>query len=153
MVWFCDSCSQSIQCPEDGWVEWIYLCGQSPSGRNLRLVHKFNTSPQEGYKRCQFDEKVEFQKDKGKVADASLPDFLGPDGLMRLLVFLADDELPKNDVLEMIKRLHIPGYEEARLFIKTAVSAGAVELNSRLNYPRQSEILVVLKFIAKYGSR
>ena len=153
MVWYCDSCGQPIQQPEDGWVEWIRLVDQTPGGRNLRLVHRFNASPRKDYQVCQFNQEVEFKKDQGTVADASLPEFLGPDGLMRLLVFLADDELPKDEVLEMIKRLYIPDYEQVRPHIKEAVSSGAVELSSRLGYPWQSEISAVLKFIEDRDSR
>jgi hypothetical protein len=121
---------------------------QQPSGRGLRLVHKFVASTRGDNKRCQYDESIEFSKDRGVLADASLQEFLEADGLMRLLIFLSENELPKNEVIEIIKRLHIPGYEQARLFFKEAIRDGVFEPDSPAGFHWQSEINAVLKHIA-----
>ena len=96
--WICDSCGQEITSVEDGWVEWISLdSGMIPSGRGLRLVHK---SPS-----CQYNQKAEHRKDGGILSDSSLSDFLGSDGLMRLLQLLSEEEVPKTITISPILKL------------------------------------------------
>ena len=53
---------------------------------------------------------------------------------MLLLAMLAEGEAPKEEVLEMIKRLHISGYEEARHHFDHAISDGAFDPNTRPSY-------------------
>ena len=43
---------------------------------------------------------------------------MGPDGLKRLLEMLAEDKVGKVELLEIIKRIHIPRYEQARLHFR-----------------------------------
>ena len=46
---------------------------------------------------------------------------MGPDGLKRLLEMLAEDKVGKVELLELleiIKRIHIPRYEQARLHFR-----------------------------------
>lgn len=40
--------------------------------------------------------------------------FIGPDGLILLLSLLAAEELPPVEVIELARRVQIPGYELAR---------------------------------------
>lgn len=96
-----------------------------------------------------FNERAEFAKDEGTIADNSLTEFLGADGLMRLMVFISESELPTSEVLEMIKRLHIPGYEQARKHFKAAIHAGIFEPNMPENYYNQSDIQATKEFINK----
>lgn len=145
--WICDTCGGYINNADDGWVEWISLMstGKSPSGRGLRLVHDHSSSPRAN--KCQYNSDVEYRKDKGTLSDLSLEDFLGPDGLMRLLVFISENELPKDEVLEMIKRLHIPGYELARNHFQKAINDGIFEPNMPKNFYNQSDIDATLRYI------
>ncbi|EGQ7696218.1 MULTISPECIES: hypothetical protein [Vibrio] len=145
--WVCDTCGHSIEKQEDGWVEWISF-SEGKVGRNLRLVHSFSSSPQQvGRVRCQFDGNLEYKKDGGIVGDCSLSDLTGPDGLMRLLVFISENELPKDEVLEMIKRIHIPGYEDTRLHFEQAIRAGAFEPNMPKDFYNQSDINATKEFL------
>lgn len=48
------------------------------------------------------------------VEGLCLERFLGPDGLILLLSLLAAGELPTVEVIELAKRVQIPGYELAR---------------------------------------
>jgi hypothetical protein len=146
-TWICDSCGGLIEKPDDGWVEWISL-GSSKLGRDIRLVHKFGAVSGNKKDRCMFNGRAEFAKDGGTVADNSLTGFLGTDGLMRLLVFISESELPTPDVLEMIKRLHIPGYEQARKHFKEAINAGVFEPNMPERFYGQSDINATIKFIS-----
>lgn len=114
MVWICDSCKMPIQQPEDGWVQWINFGSKlSPRKRNLRLVHEFIANQRMGGEiNCRFNEKTDTKLNES-VGDDRLTDFLCLDGLIRLLEFFACNQLPKNEVLEMIKRLFMPSCEEA----------------------------------------
>ncbi len=79
------------------------------------------------------------------VGDAELPAFIGPDGLMDLLEMLAEDEFPRSEVLELIKRIHIPGYEHARLSFSEAIDREVITPRSLANYYHQEELLKVLR--------
>jgi hypothetical protein len=151
--WICDSCGQTIEKAEDGWVEWVSLSlqGVNPSGRGLRLVHTNVSSPTDGPNRCQYNQDIEYEKDKGLIKDLPLTSFIGPDGLMRLLIFISQNELPNEEVLEMIKRLHIPEYEQARNYFKQAISEGVFEPNTPDNYHFQREIKATIKYISEHN--
>lgn len=101
------------------------------------------TSPR-GRAGCQYNE--ETRNSNELVKDLDLESFLGADGLMQLLALIYDQEVPTEEVLEMIKRLHIPGYEEARLHFKSAIAAGEYEPNTAPGYPFQFQIAGVLEF-------
>ena len=115
----------------------------------MRIVHHVPASPSGKPPGCQFNGKAEYEKDGGIIADLPLKEFLGPDGLMQLLLLLYEDELPKEEVLEMIKRLHIPGYEIARHNFAHAINAGVFEPNRPENYYSTSDIEATIEFIKK----
>ena len=68
------------------------------------------------------------------VLDLPLDSFLGSDGLMSLLALVAEHRVKSTEVLEMIKRLHIPGYEHTRLHFDEAISEGVFEPNTVPGY-------------------
>lgn len=146
--WVCDTCGQTIAKGIDGYVQWITLeVDGETKGRDLTIVHHVPASPRKSKNRpygCQFDEKAELAKDEGIVSDSDLPSFLGPDGLMRLLIMLTEGELPPKTILEVIKRLHIPGYERVRLHFRRAIAEGLFEPNTPEGFYWQSEIQAVL---------
>jgi hypothetical protein len=151
--WTCDTCGEKIISPEEGLIEWhsfddekgIHRC------RNLRLVHEFAASPLRKMKLkrrgCAFDLHEEFCKTEGTITDQPLAKFLGPEGLMYLLSFIAEGEFPVAEILKMIKRLHIPGYELARDYFRAAVSAGVIEPCTTEDYYDQRNINAVLKWL------
>ena len=63
---------------------------------------------------CQYDAREEFRNNRTIVEGLSLERLVGPDGLMVLLSLLAAGDLPKAQIIELTKRLHIPGYELSR---------------------------------------
>ncbi|MDU6263726.1 MAG: hypothetical protein E6600_04395 [Anaerocolumna aminovalerica] len=141
--WICDKCGKKIEKPEDGWVEWMVPVDDNvPEKHNfgLRIVHEVTCI----YKNS------ECTRFNAIQADSSLKEFIGVDGLMDLLRFISDDEFEnKEEVLEVIKRIHVPGYEEARNYIKDAISAGEYEPNTKANYCSQNDISHILNFIIK----
>ncbi len=148
--WICDTCGENIENQKDGWVEWIVVRnGEEREGRDLRLVHHMPASPLGKPQGCQFDEKTEFSKDQGILADLPLENFLGSNGLMRLLSFLSQNELPKEEVLEMIKRLFIPGYDVARHHFKRAIYEGVFEPNMPENYYFLHDIEATIEFLER----
>ena len=75
--------------------------------------------------------------------------FLGPDGLMELLSMMDENEAPQIEIIEMIKRLHIPGYEHARLHFDEAISDGAFEPNTRPGFYPTRDINATLEWLKK----
>ena len=148
-TWICDTCGESTTKPSDGWVEWISYPDEENTGkrkgRGFRLVHASHASP---IKSCQFGGRHEHMGDKGFVADLPLERFLGPDGLMLLLSNISEEDVPNQEVLEMIKRIHIPGYDQVRGHISEAMSKGAFYPNLPEGYYFQSQIKATLDYLS-----
>lgn len=150
--WYCDTCGQAIRHPRDGWVEWL-VPYESPGriGRGLRLVHHLPASPlPQG---CQYDQEQESQRDQSMLHDVSLVEFLGHDGLTYLLEVLSRGELPQAQVVEMIKRLHTPGYERARFHARAAADEGVIEPNMAPDFYSQRDISAVLDWADAQGRK
>jgi hypothetical protein len=110
--WKCSSCAEVITSIDDGWVEWLTTeIERGTTVHGLRLVHKETNSVAD---RCRYDPSAEFRKDQTLVEGLPLARFMGSDGLMLLLSFLAAGEMPKDEVIELAKRLQVPGYELTR---------------------------------------
>ncbi len=110
---------------------------------DLRLVHHAGSGANKSS--CQFNSTLVSQQ--GCILlDLHLSMCLGADGLMRLLSFLAKQELPQDQVLEMIKRLHIPGYEHARHYFKKAINQFVIEPNMPPGFYCQNQIDAVLEW-------
>lgn len=148
-TWICDSCGSLIQDVSHGWVEWlIRKDGDKRTGHGLRLVHHCSAhTPLDG--RCQYSSQIEHDRDGSILNDLPLKSFVGADGLIELLALIAEGEVPTTEVLEMIKRLHVPGYEHARLHFDAAIAAGAFEPNTLPGYYSTDNIKAVLEFIQK----
>lgn len=141
-TWICDTCGEEITAPDHGWVEWLRKSQEGKrTERGLRLVHHFPHSPRGGSHGCQYDGVAE---DGSSISDVSLPEMLGPGGLMDLLSMISEDRLPKDEVLEMIKRLHIPGYEHSRKHFDEAIDAGVFEPNTKPGFYKQSDLEATL---------
>jgi hypothetical protein len=136
--WRCSTCGELITGVQDGWVEW--LAGEDAQGavwlHALRLVHETHD--------CQYDEHQEFSKDQSIVEGLPLERFVGPDGLMLLLSFLASGEFLRDEVLELIKRVQIPYYEQASEPMHDALELGALVPAIGQGYYLQSEMRLVL---------
>ena len=144
--WSCDSCGSLITGTEDGWLEWL-ATGERGKTRlkGVRLVHTRAASPKKRQKSgCQYDAAREFHDRRCLVEGLSLARFVGPDGLMLLLSFVASEEAPRNKVLELIKRVQIPGYEEAIPYFQQAITRGLFVPSIGNGFFLQSEIRVSL---------
>ncbi|HYO56045.1 hypothetical protein [Archangium sp.] len=150
--WYCDTCGQAIRHSRDGWVEWLIRSeGSRRIGRGFRLVHHQPASPlPQG---CQYDGNQEYRRDQSILSDVPLDDFLGHDGLTYLLEVLSRGELPQEQVVEMIKRLHTPGYERARFHAQAAAAEGVIEPNMALGFYSQKDIAEVLDWADAEGRK
>ncbi len=62
---------------------------------------------------------------------------------MTLLKLISLDGISQVEGFEMIKRLHIPGYEQARPNIRQAVREGVIEPNGPDGFYDQAELKAV----------
>lgn len=133
-------------------MEW--LAAENTKGKpkvgGLRLVHRRNTSTrwQDPYG-CQYNPRDEFRKNRGIVEGLALDRFVGPDGLMLLLSMIAESELPAQELIELAKRVQIPGYEAVHELVHDAVSEGVIAPSISFGFYLQCEIWDVLTW-AKY---
>jgi hypothetical protein len=148
MGWRCDTCGTLITSIEDGRVEW--LAGQDKHGgttlKGLRLVHRLAASsawhePQV----CRYDSRYEFRNGQNVVEGLPLERFVGPDGLMLLLSFIAAGDMATNEVIELAKRVQIPGYEQVTKLFPEALAEGLVTPSIGEEYYLQSEIQSLLR--------
>jgi hypothetical protein len=119
--WICDSCGEIIENPEDGWLEWYESKRNVLS--NFRIVHHDIS--------CMYNE-----RDLGKrgiiVASQSLDRMIGSNGLAYWLFEIELEEKGKveykikelTELVEILRRLHVPYWEEARLYWDRAFKEG-----------------------------
>ena len=116
-----------------------------PKVGGLRLVHRRNASPRWREPHgCQYNPREEFRRNSSIVEGLSLDRFAGPDGLMLLLSMIAERELPVWDVIELTKRVQIPGYVVVYELVHDAVSEGVVSPSISPGFYLQCEIWDVL---------
>lgn len=115
--WICDSCDGIIKRPEDGWVEWY---SKKSGDSNFRIVHHQSS--------CMYEDNLRGQNTL--VKDLNLTDMIGPDGLANSLfrIELSDEgKIKIGDLkafVEILRRLHVPHWEEARLYWDRAFNDG-----------------------------
>jgi hypothetical protein len=151
-AWRCDSCGQLVLDLQAGWVEWLAAedTKGKPKVNGLRLVHRIDTSPRWPEPHgCQYNPRDEFRRNRGIVEGLALERFAGPDGLMLLLSMIAERELPAQDLIELAKRVQVPGYEAVHDLVRDAVREGVIAPSISSGFYLQSEIREVLQW-AKY---
>lgn len=150
--WRCDSCGELVSDLEAGWVEWIAAEDSTgkPKVSSLRLVHRRNASPRcRESNGCRYNPRDVFRKNRGIVEGLPLDRFTGPDGLMLLLSMIAESALPLQELIELAKRVQIPGYEAVYELLHEAVSGKAIAPAIGLGFYLQCEIWDVLNW-SKY---
>lgn len=148
--WRCSSCGEVISKIEDGWVEWLATerTGAGVFLKGLRLVHCSAVPAMSRDTGCRYDFRREFLHDRSIVEGLPLERFVGPDGLMLLLSFLAVGEMPKDDVLELTKRVQIPGYEQTHELFREVVDKGILTPAISDGYYLQYEIQQLLRQVS-----
>ncbi len=136
--WICDSCGGIIEKPEDAWFEW-YLDRDTSYETGFRIVHAGQTS-------CRYDDRQLEQENKSPL-DLPFATVLGPDGLGALLYLTEHTSFADlKEFIDIVRRLHIPYYEEARQYWK---QAGRDGLFDGSEYTTK----VLLSIINRYGEQ
>jgi hypothetical protein len=151
--WRCDSCADMITSVQAGWVEW--LASEDKHGndtlRGLRLVHRGDQKNARN-QNCRYDPLGEFRSGKTIVEGLPLERLVGADGLMVLLSFLAEGELPHGEILELIKWVQIPGYELVRNLSSRLQHSKILSPVLSHGYYLQSEIREMLEWANQTSS-
>ncbi|MCC5612928.1 hypothetical protein LC612_41140 [Nostoc sp. CHAB 5834] len=148
--WMCDTCGQLINRPEDGYVEWLSSIGENGASYGLHIVHHRPASPRKTQMGCQYDERNDPALQLAAVSNVSLGELLGDDGLMDLLHFFAENKLPTEEIVEMIKRIHIANYEQSRPIIARAIANGAFNPNMRDGFFTQNQLENAIQWAKDY---
>lgn len=115
----CDKCRKNISTPEEGYIEWVRNNTTNDLTR-FHIVHNKHA--------CLYNEKEMLEKLNARVPGNHLKYFLGIDGLIKLLNLIDNDNVVnKFEVVEIIKRTQVLGYEEAQNFFKEAYSRGMID--------------------------
>ena len=147
--WQCDSCGELVPDLQSGWVEW--LAAEATRGKpkvsGLRLVHRRDPGAKSPDAcGCRYNPRDEFRKNHSIVEGLALDRFAGPDGLMLLLSMIAERELPAQELIELAKRVQIPGYEAAHEMVRDAVTEGVIVPCISSGFYLQCEIWDVLEW-------
>ena len=108
--WYCDACGGIIESADDGWLEWLPYSEETNDSYGFRIVHNDSA--------CMYGQDMKLIRDPRIVRDNHLSYFLGADGLVYLLHIMEHETTHKSPALiDIIKRLQIPYYEEGRRYL------------------------------------
>ena len=119
--WICDACGKVIEKPEDGWWEYLHdLENDLVSG--FRIVHYGGP--------CYYNT-VEARRNNKMVGDMHLEHMITSGSFGHMLHWLELSETKKvkdhfvmTEFIEIMRRLHLPYWEEARLCWERAYNDG-----------------------------
>lgn len=133
MKWICDKCGKEVTIGESPYLQWWE--DKSQKG-GFQIIHH----PSQG---CGSDDKAMFLNDKS-VCDMDVEHFLGSDGLAFLMNLMIGKDIEDKELFtEIVYRLHIPNYEEARKYKEEFQDDTSEE------FPvRQDQLLDIIR---KYG--
>ena len=120
----CDSCSQTIEHIEDGWVEWESRCDETKN----KIISK-------NFRICQHKMKCQKLANHPDCSDLPLREFTGEKAIVQTISFLDDGPYhvqnydgPEaeniKEFAEFQRRLLLPYYEEARQYWSEAMNDG-----------------------------
>lgn len=153
----CDFCGGMINSPEEGYLEWIEPLGEPLHlAREFKVVHQSHFSPlKKSGRDC-----YHHTNQRGR-ADLQLSEFVGQAGMSRLLnfldagpMFIPDYKASRiknmREFVELLRRLTIPYYEEARLHWVVAETDGFFQGVSSVKayFPSTLQLLIY-----RYGGK
>ena len=110
--WICDACGETILNAEDGWLEW-YLDRNTSYEAGFRIVHASRLS-------CRYNERQLEQQNRSPL-DLPFSTLIWPDGLGALLYLMEHTNFANHkEFVDIVRRLHVPYYEEARQYWQQA---------------------------------
>lgn len=122
---FCDTCEDIIEKPEDGWVEWL----TSYDDKRERWVEK-------NFRICHHRARCMRLASHPDVSDNHLHNLLEDNTMIIQLYDMLESESDPNrgfgvedigEVVEFLRRLTLPYYEEARRHLEQAKDEGFIE--------------------------
>jgi len=122
----CDECGDVIEKVDDGWLEWFDDTKNPIHG--FRIVHVSGASPR--FKKggnCYYPE-------SSALSDNHLEHFTGIDGLAWLLSLFDRNLGDPRELAEIIRRIHILYYEEARQYLERAYNHGFIDSKDYSQY-------------------
>ena len=150
--WTCDTCGEVIETARDGYLEWLHGgIDDLFTAHGFRIVHHSPRSPGQPHGNC-----YRYSNYPNRQ-DLHLDAFVGADGLGTLLSLLApaqgDDSTrmkarDPNEAVEVIRRLHLPHYEEARRYFETARADGFLVDSDPAAWFWQQNLLTIIR---RYG--
>ncbi|ETT30437.1 hypothetical protein C161_27458 [Paenibacillus sp. FSL R5-192] len=136
--WVCDSCDENIDV-DDGFFEW-YREDSTGKEKGFRIVH--NKS------RCLYDPRQLYRDGKSNL-DMNLDAFVGRRGLVTLLSILDEGNIEDvKEWTEVVRRLHVDYYEEARMYWSEAQADGYLDGSNGVSEFLPSNLK---ELIQKYG--
>jgi hypothetical protein len=141
--WKCDVCGGIIDDAEHAYLEWMYFDETDQEG-NFRIVHN--------KLECRYRmNEAQYLSAGIIIKDWILADYVGPNGLMELVELLYERNLKdKTEIYELIRRLHIPFYEQAREYYEIAEEDGRFDGTGDQNAYRYYQ-RVILDIISRYA--
>ncbi|GIP63351.1 hypothetical protein J32TS6_19060 [Virgibacillus pantothenticus] len=143
--WYCDSCGEIINSAKEGMLEWDCLTDDEIgedglNTKNFRIVHHKGSS---SFKHCQTSNTVY------NFCDGHLNWYTYSNGLSELLSFY-NHKVDSQELNEIIRRLHVDFYEEARIYIDKALEDGYEYDPYQTGHYSDEELL---NLIEKYAER
>lgn len=115
-MWLCDKCGRPIKQAKDGWLYWMRNLNDFMIS-DFKIIH---------HPTCQHPE-PQIQKSMLSTPGDPLVEFQGENGLIRLLELIPKVKKEnQNEIIDIIQRLHVPGYETARLHFEQAENDGFI---------------------------
>lgn len=143
-TWHCDTCGEAISNPSEAFLQWVV--GKDESIRDVRIVHQLSSTPKSKPLGCFIDEERERRDNGGRVQDMGLDAYLGADGLMYLLS-MSEIGFPPEQIYELVRRLHVPGYECVRKDLRRAVAEHVIEQGEFKSYYSESQFETVRQWL------
>jgi hypothetical protein len=145
--WVCDKCHEVISEVKDGWIEWVR--GDKGKAHSFKIVHPRAASPLGGPEGCYI------HTHRFGRQDSHLVEFVDHDGMAYLIRFRDVGYLDPQDsgpdvestreLAELMRRLTIPYYEEARLYWNAAESDSYFDGGNEIWVYSQNCLLLLIK--------
>jgi hypothetical protein len=172
--WICDTCHEVIQSPHDGWLEWI-MYGDSKCHRDkgFGIVHGYELGTDSSHETdfekglpplyirpsncCYGDEFAESLPPHHTICGTPLEQCTGRQTMPFMLFFIDPESYDEDheavedlrEWAEIVRRLSVKYYEEARLYWDRAKADGFFDQISLSRY----SLRTLLKVIKRYGDR
>ncbi|MGF6354050.1 hypothetical protein ABIE27_001960 [Paenibacillus sp. 4624] len=136
--WICDSCGGILEV-DDGWFEW-YEDRKTGKEKGFRIVHN--------QEECQYDS-MKLYRDEKSTRDMHIQAYLGTEGFVELLSMLDEGKIEDvKEWTEVVRRLHVDYYEEARSYLSKAKADGYLDGSNGIS---EFTPINLKELIEKYG--